>query len=495
MAYNGFVQKPVGVPADVPAALGTADTDWGHLCKHANINKWAWYKPVSYAKIGILTEAERQSVHYGLTPYLNTYVLSMLRSDISHSDIATEFTNAKTYLQEWTYTKPTGTSSSVYRITDFIESPNAGEGRGSNGATTNFGYQPNTPAPIIFGNEWSIGKASLDDVANNKIIATGSDSSTGSWWAKPYTNTGSGGIGTGSAVQGTYCYEGLQYQNYCARFGAASNQNINMNNSSVIPLNYMFSGTMTNENWRLGLVVKVPGISGNNVIPSTVVDVFFSQYALSSINSDIASNVLKFSVDMCTNQNLAYKMLAYVNAKGTTTFECFPILAKVNISSIHGGGTSARTYQAINGTNASFYSLPTGDKNFSLTVDSGEVPAPSGNAQKTVGNWTIKSVYSGASTGNSSTPSSQRYPINNIIVYWSGSGTPSSSTTYNINVSFFWQMYDGSIRTGNYTNSNISYGGNSQITVNNTTYYGRILYGGPNLTMPDENQIQLTITT
>lgn len=497
MGYNNgsYIQKPVGVPADVPAALGTTKTDWGELCTHPNINKWAWYKPINISKIGIVTESERQVAHYGLTPVANGSILSMLRQDNNQNhDYDTEFATCKANMQEWIYMKPT----THYRITDFVESPKAGEGRGSNGATTNFGYFPSTPPPIRFGNLWSIGKSGLSNVANNIVVETGG--TNGQWYAKPFTNTGSGSIGTGNAVKGTYCYEGLQYQDYAARFGSASNQNINMNNSSVIPLNYILSsGTITSENWRLGLIVKVPGISGSSVFPDAYASVFFSQYALSSLDANIASNVLKYSIDMCTNQFLAYRMLAYVEAKGSTAFECIPIVAKINMATIQGGGTSARTSQLFNGSNAYFYSLPTGDKDFTIMVDGGETPAPSGNASKTVGNWTIISVPTGIYTGNSSTPSSQRYPINNIIVYWSGSGSPSSGTTYNVNTSFFWQMYDGSISTGYYNNPNIGIGGSETIVLpNNTTYngkYGRIIYGGPNLVMPDQSQISLTVTS
>ena len=502
MSYQGgLVYKPDDLVADVARALGVTvssqtPADLASLCKHTNINKWAWYKPVRVNKIGVVTETERQNVHYGLSPYVNSYILAMLRSDISHSDIATEFANAKTYNQEWTYNKPRGGSyNEQYRLTDFVESPYSGQGRGTNGAPTNWGYFASTPAPIVFGSDWEVSIQSLTNVASNVIVDTGTSTSTGSWYAKPYANSGSGYIGSGNAAKGSFCYSGLQYQDYKARFGSASNQNLNYNDSSVIPLNYLLSsGNITGENWRLGLVVKVNGISGNNVIPNTTADVFFSQYPLSSISSDIAGNVLKFSIDMCTNQTHAYRMLTYVSAKGTTTFECIPVIAKLNISSIQGGGTNARTYQAINGTNATFYSLPTAVNNFTLKVVVGTDPAPTGNASKTVGNWTINSIFTGTYTGNSSTPSTQRYPINNIVVYWSGSGTPSSSTTYNIVTSFGWQIYDGQLKTGTQSDS-VEYGGNSTVTINGTTYYGRILRGGPNLTMPSAANISLSVST
>lgn len=492
MGYNsGIVTMPVSI-RDVQNALGDGNTDLGTLCKSDNINKWSWYKPVDYAKIGVITENERKSVHYGLSPVSLSYMLSMLRGDISHSNYSTEWNNAKGQIAEWIYTKPNGGASSPYRLTDFVESPYSGEGRGSNGSYTNAGYYGNTPPPLRFGDVWEIGLTSLQDAANNKIAETGAD--TVGWWCKPYTNVGTGNIGSGSAVKGTYCYEGLRYADYGARFGTASNENINMNNTWVIPLNFLLSSTMMNEQWRLGLVVYVKGISGNNIIPSDVVDFFTSQYCLGSVKNDIASAVQQFSIDMITNQNLAYKMAAYVQSKGTTDFDAIPVIVKFTNSTINGGGVNARTFQLINGANATFYSLPTGDKSFRIRVNDSSIQPPSGDEKKTVGNWTIKKVFTGVYTGNSSTPSSQRYPINNIIVYWSGSGTPSASTVYNIVTSFYWQMYDGALSTGT-TEHNIEYGGNATVTINNVTYYGRILRGGPNLVMPDQNQISLSVTT
>lgn len=499
MGYSGgLITKPVSI-LDEQNALGEGVGDVGTLAKSNNINKWAWYKPIVTSsddtlKLDVVKESERQTVHYGLTPVSSAKMLAMLRQDVSHSDRETEWSQAKAQMAEWVYTKPTGGIAAPYRMTDFVESPYAGEGRGSNGSTTNAGYYHFTQAPLVFGTEWGIGIDSLKNVANNIIVQTGG--SGAGWYADPYTNSGSGSIGSGNAVKGSYCYEGLRYADYGARFGAASNQNINMNSSWVIPINYiMSSANVLNENWRLGLVVYVKGISGNQVIPSDTVDIFTSRYPLSSVSSDVASNVQKFSIDMCTNQVLAQKMAAYVESKGTTRFECIPVFVKYTAGTIYGGGTSARTYQLLNGANATFYSLPKGDKDFTIIVEGGGQEPPSGNASKTSGNWILETKFSGQYTGNSSTPSAQRYPINFIVMRWNASGTPVSGRAYNVALDFDWQQYDGSVVYGTFVDSNVLYTGNNTISVNGTTYYGLILRGGPNLVMPDANRIRTFTVT
>lgn len=496
MGYSGgLITKPVSI-YDVQRALGTSECDLGSLCIHANINKWAWYKPVKTSsddtnKLDVVKESERQTVHYGLTPISSDKMLAMLRQDVSHSNRQTEWNEAKAQIVEWTYTRPSGGASSPYRLTDFIESPNAGEGRGTNGATTNAGYYHSTKPPIVFGTRWEIGIGSLKNVSDNIVVETGG--SGAGWYADPYTNTGTGYIGSGNAVKGSYCYEGLRYADYGARFGAASNQNINMNSTWVIPINYlMTSSNLFSESWRFGIAVFVKGISGNNVIPNDTVDIFTSRYPLSSISSDIASNVNKFSVDMCTNQVLAQKMAAYVDAKGTTDFDCIPIFVKYTNNTVQGGGINARTYQILNGANATFYSLPQGDTDFKIHVEGAGGGVPSGNESKTTGSWTLKSMWSGTYTGNASTPSAQRYPINFLVVYWSGSSTPVSGRAYNISVDFDWTMYDGSPEYGTFYDENILYTGNNTITVNGTIYYGTILRGGPNIIMQNIRTFAVT---
>ena len=51
---TGIITAPVSMN-DIQRALGVASTDLGTLCSHANINKWAKYKPVRTPVIDTVT--------------------------------------------------------------------------------------------------------------------------------------------------------------------------------------------------------------------------------------------------------------------------------------------------------------------------------------------------------------------------------------------------------------------------------------------------------
>lgn len=85
----------------VAAAIGEASNDVGTLCRSNKINMWSKWKPVSFNKITGLTATDLQNVDYGLVP-------------------PTASTNyASIVSSKWTYIKPTGGSSSPYRLGDF----------------------------------------------------------------------------------------------------------------------------------------------------------------------------------------------------------------------------------------------------------------------------------------------------------------------------------------------------------------------------------------
>jgi hypothetical protein len=51
---------------DVAAVLGVNSGDTATLCSHANINKWATFKPIKSASIRPLTKRMRHDAAYGL---------------------------------------------------------------------------------------------------------------------------------------------------------------------------------------------------------------------------------------------------------------------------------------------------------------------------------------------------------------------------------------------------------------------------------------------
>lgn len=85
----------------VASAIGASTNDVGTLCSHPNVNKWSRWKPISLAKITGITESDLSSVKYGFT---------IPSANAAGSD---------TLSASWTYNKPTGGSTSPYRLGDF----------------------------------------------------------------------------------------------------------------------------------------------------------------------------------------------------------------------------------------------------------------------------------------------------------------------------------------------------------------------------------------
>lgn len=87
--------------------LGTSSHDVGTLCTNSNINMWAKYKPVSYATNTGITDSQRKSVNYGIQ---FTKITSI--TQLGSNGVQDNSTKAK-------YIRPTGGSSSPYRLGDF----------------------------------------------------------------------------------------------------------------------------------------------------------------------------------------------------------------------------------------------------------------------------------------------------------------------------------------------------------------------------------------
>lgn len=78
--------------AMVKAELGAATNDVGQLCIHPNINKWSKWKPVRHSSVNPITEAQLEGTGCGLN---------------------------RTGMYEIEYLKPTGGTTSPYRLGDF----------------------------------------------------------------------------------------------------------------------------------------------------------------------------------------------------------------------------------------------------------------------------------------------------------------------------------------------------------------------------------------
>lgn len=126
---NGNISAPVSI-RDLQVCFFNSSTDLGTLCLASNINKWARYKPVRYNKVGVITEAERRSVNYGL------YIKPQANDQIYLAGIVRDclYSPSSNY---WVYQAPRGANwNEPYRLSDFAKNPN------DSGQTINIsGYQ------------------------------------------------------------------------------------------------------------------------------------------------------------------------------------------------------------------------------------------------------------------------------------------------------------------------------------------------------------------
>ena len=106
MGYtNGKITSQNVSIYDVEQALGTSETDLGSLCKHANVNMWARYKPETAVTglttygIQAITLQQRSLNSYGIEARTNQGYgsVSALVTALRAGTAATPFTYKKPY--------------------------------------------------------------------------------------------------------------------------------------------------------------------------------------------------------------------------------------------------------------------------------------------------------------------------------------------------------------------------------------------------------------
>ena len=125
------------MPADFSAVIGIAGTSLNENNRSPFINKWAKFKPVPYAEAGILTDAQRASINYGLINIptwanINKMANFWLGVDTTSTN-APDIGIKPIY---WGYRTPAGGSSEPFRLADW-----------SNAAKT-LGYYHEAEAPV-----------------------------------------------------------------------------------------------------------------------------------------------------------------------------------------------------------------------------------------------------------------------------------------------------------------------------------------------------------
>ena len=152
MPYNNnerMIVAPVSI-RDVQIATGCGDNDLGTLIANANINMWAKWKPIKAPVIGLMTSEIMRTTagvyRYGIKRNAGSIPLwNPSTGELTH-DV-------------WTYDRPTGGSSSPYRLADFANWD----------AHANPGYYHNAPCPVrvAFPDPYEIADVANREMADN----------------------------------------------------------------------------------------------------------------------------------------------------------------------------------------------------------------------------------------------------------------------------------------------------------------------------------------
>lgn len=477
MAYDkGMITKPVSI-ADVqkcvPVLLKRTNTstgqverrsscDLGVLCSaqtgnqvtardgkgtwtvesRVEINKWAWYKPIDFTKVGMLTESDRQTKYYGLFFRENTDAESLLKSTSPTVDL---FNAAAASSYEWSYIPPKGGAASPYRLTDFV------------GETNNMGYKHDTKPPFEIYKNWGLSYSTLNNVANTySIVTTGNNYEWSLKIYSDYTNATTKEI-----------YAGCLFTGYKMKYNTQPQYDINGPDSLAIPMTKLLAKDPDNNyninlngaNWRIGMIVYVPSSTfGLFVCKKTI------KASLSGVNGE---NVRDLSVEMCTNQELALAMYRYMSGKTEYTFRALPVLikdVKIGQSSKQSATDIARTYvNILSSPDTKIYPLPTGSVEIGITVTNDQ----GGDAQPISNGFTLETKYQ----SSTSTTTWGYHNINVITV----------TTTTAITAKKTVQLdFDYADLEGTYTyNGSFEIPAGSSFVLNGVSYYGKIFsYNG-----------------
>ena len=128
MAYsNNVITAPVSI-YDVQRALGVSSGDLATLCKHANINMWARYKPVRYESVGPVIFATRKNLTYNgeSTPFgvqIPFCTLDNMNGKVHAFLLDPDTDEGWNYLAPQGDRTPQGGFKEFYRLTDFVRYP------------------------------------------------------------------------------------------------------------------------------------------------------------------------------------------------------------------------------------------------------------------------------------------------------------------------------------------------------------------------------------
>ena len=357
VSTSGIISEPVSI-YDIQKALGTdGGGDLGTLCKSANINKWAMYKPegkVSGSGItgsmprDYLTLAQRKSNYFGLTPQENTkaklVAYGYAGPDAKNiGDSGYSIDNILAANIEWPHTKPSGGSASPYRQTDF-----ACDRARTYGIQ---GYRHQARSPIFGWSDWDLFKSDLQTAINanlySQVYNTGSNAAE--WKLDPvYT----------------------PYNLLSMRLSENSASQINGGGADMIPLSWLLGG-VTSENWRIGLGVFVDG--------ETKMYTFVSGHPLKYL-TDVTTIMGQGPAfpNIGTNQFLCKKMISALGNATSKVFTAMPLLVRNCIMTQGQLDGGVQTLVTFSGANTLMYSVPSDSTTIKITLRDETKPSVQG---------------------------------------------------------------------------------------------------------------------
>lgn len=465
VSTNGIISEPVSI-YDIQKAIGTdGGGDLGTLCKSANVNKWAMYKPegkVSGSGItgnmprDYLTLAQRKSNYFGLTPQQNEKAKQVAYgyagSDAHNvGDSGYSVANILAANVEWPHTKPSGNAASPYRQTDF-----ACDRARTYGIQ---GYRHQARSPIFGWSDWELFKSDLERIVNLDITVYNRDVNPQDWKMD-------------NVLLDRTFYNGMSgrlSENSVSCFGGGG--------SDMIPVSWLLSG-ITSEFWRIGIGVFADGESRMSLITST--------YAMKYLaNATTIMDQGPVFPALASNQYLCKKMIAAMGASSVKTFRAMPILVKNCLQTTTHLDNRDQTCITFQGASTLVYSVPSDSVEITITVRDESTPTVQGLTTVTNSNTTdgvfILGIYgTGQYAGSGSSASITPVLALGIFLTDNHSFTGTKTLVYDVTYTYGLNgqpRYTINVSgTKDITNSNI-------ITINGVNHVGVQLAVGPSLSV------------
>lgn len=425
--------------AAVGAAIGSSSRDVGTLCSSSLVNRWSLWKPISYNTTSGITLDIIKQCKCGLSPVALSYLKTSMYRYTGTKSVQTLAT-IKGQISQWTWNKPTGSSTSPYRLGDF---------RNYN----------NNAIPCDSG--W--GGVSIKDT-----ILSGNQN-------KGITDTD----GSNPQYDWTVNESVYYFNNFAFSIDGTSSGYINGANSNMMPLTYVVGdGAISGEYWRIGVAVYIPYDTSGASLGQW--ELFVSRGTMSS--SKTAAYLLP---DMSTNIAALREIYYCYNNKSVKSFTCIPVLVKnARISYTAYNSTTMISHIPIE-SDTMIYAIPSGMQSFTLDVTAtSTMPDIDGISEKaSSGTFVLGTVQNGTTTG-----SPYYYPIQSIVVASTSAITAAKTCILNFT---YTTMGNGTQNTTTY-NKTISIAKGATVTINGKTYYGTTLATGPSASITNVTTFTVT---